>query len=433
VKGPEADRSSPASPATGAGELRRYTPSVAGGNRIDPRPSRRGAGTATLLGAALLAASGLATAGCAGFAPRYERPPAPIPGDWPIPPSIATAAAVPAATAATPVAAIGPAADVGWRDFLPDERLEQVIALALENNRDLRTAVLNVERSRALWAIRRADRLPSVGGTVTGARQRLPASQTGTGRGETVSSYGLEVGVTAYEVDLFGRVRNLSQAALERFFASEENRRSAQLLLIADVANAWLALAADRELQRLAEETVASQESSFRLTERRYELGAVSGLEVSQAQTTVESARVDAARFAGDVARDLNLLTFLVGGPIDPALLPPGFDVALTAFPQVAAGVPSEALLRRPDVLAAERFLRAAHADIGAARAAFLPRISLTGSAGVSSSQLSSLFDGGTGAWSFIPQISIPVFQGGRLRAGLRVAEVDRELALNDY
>jgi multidrug efflux system outer membrane protein len=265
-------------------------------------------------------------------------------------------------------------------------------------------------------------------------RQRLPESQTGTGSAETFSSYGAEVGITSYELDLFGRVRNLSQAALERFFATEEARRGAQIALISQVATTYLGLAADLQLQRLAEETLESQEESYRLTQSRYELGAVSGLEVAQAQTTVESARVDVARFAGDVAQDLNLLTFLVGAPIDPTLLPEGFAAGgVTAMAPLPGGMPSEVLLRRPDVQAAEHQLRAAHADVGAARAAFLPRISLTGSAGFGSDDLSSLFESGSATWSFIPQVSVPIFQGGRLRAGLGVAQTDRAIAVEDY
>jgi multidrug efflux system outer membrane protein len=324
-------------------------------------------------------------------------------------------------------------ADIGWRDFLVDERLEQLVALALENNRDLRIAVLNVERARAQWGIRRADLVPSVGGGVFALRQRLPASQTGSGRAETFTQYNAEVGISSYELDLFGRVRSLSRAALEQLFAREEARRGAQIALIAEVAAAYLTLAADRELQRLAEETVESQESSFRLTEQRYELGAVSGLEVSQARTTVESARVDAARFAGNVAQDLSFLTLLVGAPVDPTLLPSGFALGTSGLEPLPAGLPSEVLLRRPDVLAAEHLLRGANASVGAARAAYFPRIALTASGGVSSDELSSLFDSGNTVWSFLPQVSIPIFQGGRLRANRQVAETDRALAVAEY
>jgi len=409
---------------------------------------RRARATSVLLAAALFAG------GCISLEPKLQLPPAPIPTSWPIPATTADAGtAAPdlgggAATndprgeaaasevgggAAAPDVGGGAAApDIGWRDFFADERLEQLIALALEGNRDFRATVLNVARFRALYDIRRADRLPSVDGAATAARTRLPSAQTG-GDPETVTSYSLEVGVTAYELDLFGRVRNLSHEALEQYFASDENRRGAQLALIAAVADGYLALAADRELQLLAEETVKSQEESFSLTEKRHELGAVSGLDLAQERTTVESARVDAARFEGEVARDLNALTLLVGGPIDPALLPERFDERVAAIAAPPPGLPSEVLLRRPDVLAAEHLLRAANASIGAARAAYFPRIALTAVAGRASDDLSDLFSGGNGSWSFIPQVTVPIFQGGRLRAGRRAAEIGRDIAVADY
>ncbi len=399
------------------------------------------------LAAALLAAS-LLGGGCISLEPKLELPPPPIAGAWPIPPTTALApveapaGGAPAvtgeaATGGAPAAAAdgggaAAAADVGWRDFFVDERLEQLVALALQNNRDLRLAVLDVERARALHDIQRAERVPWVDGSASALRQRLSGSETG-GDPATVSAYNLQVGVTSYELDLFGRVRSLSHAALERFFATEEARRGAQLSLIAAVADAYLALAADRELQRLAEGTVQSEEESFRLTERRYELGAVSGLEASQARTTVERARVDAARYEGQVEQDLNLLTLLIGGPVDPALLPAGFDEGVSAAAALPIGLPSEVLLRRPDVLQAEHFLRGANADVGAARAAFFPRITLTGSAGYASADLDELFSGGTGIWSFLPRLTVPIFQGGRLRAGRRVAEVDRQAAVTEY
>ncbi len=387
---------------------------------------RRASATSALLAATLLAG------GCISLEPKLQLPPAPIPTSWPIPATTEVTNDPRGEAAASEVGGGAAAADTGWRDFFADERLEQLIALALEGNRDFRATVLNVARFRALYDIRRADRLPSVDAAATAARTRLPSAQTG-GDAETVTSYSLEVGVTAYELDLFGRVRSLSHEALEQYFASDENRRGAQLSLIAAVADGYLALAADRELQRLAEETVKSQEESFALTEKRHELGAVSGLDLAQERTTVESARVDAARFEGEVARDLNALVLLVGGPIDPALLPERFDDRVAAIAAPPPGLPSEVLLRRPDVLAAEHLLRAANASIGAARAAYFPRIALTALAGRSSDDLSDLFSGGSGSWSFIPQVTVPIFQGGRLRAGRRAAEIGRDIAVADY
>lgn len=400
---------------------------------------RRSAATRSLRAAALTLAllASLLAAGCIGLEPKLQLPPPPIPASWPLPETTAieaTPSAEPgagAAGAATPAGRVA-APDVGWRDFFADDRLDQLIALALEGNRDFRATVLNVARFRALYDIRRADRVPSVDAAVAASRVRLPSSQTG-GDPETVTSYSLEVGTTAYELDLFGRVRSLSRGALEQYFASDENRRGAQLALIAAVADGYLALAADRELLHLAEETVKSQEQSFGLTEKRHELGAVSGLDLAQERTTVESARVDAARFAGEVERDVNALGLLVGGPIDSALLPDRLDERVASIAALPPGLPSEVLLRRPDVQAAEHVLRGANASIGAARAAYFPRLSLTALFGRASDDLGDLFKSGAGTWSFLPQLTVPIFQGGRLRANRRVAEVDRDIAVAQY
>ncbi|HYC37012.1 MAG TPA: efflux transporter outer membrane subunit [Usitatibacter sp.] len=315
--------------------------------------------------------------------------------------------------------------EIGWRDFLLDERLETLVARALENNRDLRVAVLNVDRARALYRIQRSDRFPSVGGNVQMSRSG----------GDDVPSqeiYSAGIGVTGFELDLFGRVRNLSDAALREFFATQENRRATQLSLVAEVANAYLTLAADRELLNLSRATLTAFDKSFELTQKRFELGAVSRLDLAQSRTLVENARADAARFEGNVARDINALTLLVGGPVEDRLLPAGFGNTVQGLQAVPSGLPSEVLLRRPDVLAAEHRLRAANANIGAARAAFFPSISLTGSVGVASDSLSRLFSGGF-AWSFLPQVNIPIFQAGRLGANLGVAKADRDIALAQY
>ena len=228
-------------------------------------------------------------------------------------------------------------------------------------------------------------------------------------------------------------MRNLSHAALQRYFAQEEARRSAQLSLIAEVANVYLTLAADQELLRVAQATLKTHEQSYALTEQRHALGAVSALDVHQARTQVEAARTDTARFAGQVAQDRNALDLLVGAPVEPALLPTGVDDQVTGLAALPAGLPSEVLLRRPDVLAAEHQLFASNANIGAARAAFFPSISLTGSVGSASDELSGLFGGGNKLWSFIPQINLPIFQGGRLRANLGMATADRDIALAQY
>ena len=324
------------------------------------------------------------------------------------------------------------ARDIGWRDFFVDAHLGQLISLALANNRDLRVAVLNIGRARAEYRIQRAALLPSLDTSGSFIREKLPA--TSTYGVPTPASGTFDVGFsTAYEVDLFGHVRSLTHAALEKYSAQVEARRSAQLSLIAEVANAYLTLACDREIKRLAQETVDSQERSFMLEQRRHTTGTVSGLELAQSQTTVEQARADAARFEGNVAQDIDALTLLVGTSIEPALLPAQLDSKIMGLEPLPAGVPSAVLLRRPDVLEAEHTLRAANADIGAARAAFFPNITLTANLGSASGQLSNLFKAGTGAWTFAPMMSLPIFHGGALLGQLDMAHADEKIALAQY
>ena len=360
----------------------------------------------------------LALAGCATLEPALPEAKPDIAQTWVIPET--TPSSRPSPQGEKEISA-----DIGWRDFLVDDRLETLVARALESNRDLRVAVLNVERARDLYRIQRSERLPSVGGNVQ-------LTRAGGDNAPTQEVYSAGVGIAGFELDLFGRVRSLSDAALREFFATEENRRAAQLSLIAEVSNAYLTLAADRELLNLSRATLANFEASFGLTQKRFDLGATSRLDLAQSRTLVEAARADTARFEGLVARDTNALTLLAGGPIEERLLPPGFGDTVQGLGAVPAGLPSEVLLRRPDVLAAEQRLRAANANIGAARAAFFPSISLTGNVGVASSSLSSLFSGGL-AWSFLPRIDIPIFQAGRLTANLGVAKTDRDIALAQY
>ena len=366
----------------------------------------------------------ISASGCNVLEPRLPEAAPGTPAQWPLPP---TTSASPANATTTAVAASLPqaAADTGWRDFFTDPKLETLIEQALANNRDLRIAMLNVERARAQYRIQRADRVPSV--DASGAMAR------GNSTGRTTETYSASVGVTQYELDLFGRVRGLNDAALQRYFAQEEVRRSAQLSLIAEVSYAYLTLAADQEQVRLARATLATREQSFAITEKRHELGAVSGLDLSQSRTLVESARAELARYAGFVAQDSNALNLLVGATVAPDLLPTSFSDPVTGLAALPGGLPSEVLLRRPDVLAAEHELRAANANIGAARAAFFPSITLTGAVGYASDDLSSLFDGGTSIWSFVPQVRVPIFEGGRLRANLQVTQADRDIALARY
>lgn len=363
-----------------------------------------------------LVAAALVLGGCANLAPTYERPAAPVP------------AAYPGAAADAPAAA-----DIDWRTFFADTKLRGLIELALSNNRDLRVAVLNIEQARAQYRVQDAQTLPTVNATGSGTAARTPASVSGTGAAVTSHQYSANLGVSAYELDLFGRVRNLSAQALEQFLATEQARRTTQISLVAEVTTAYLNWAADLERLALAQETLRSQSESYRLTQTRFELGAASALTLRQLQTSVESARVDVARYTGQVAQDRNALALLLGTPVPEALAPDALGDALNALPDLPAGVPSDLLLRRPDLLQSEHQLKAATANIGVARAAFYPRISLTAAAGTSSADLSSLFKAGSGAWSFMPQISLPIFDGGANQANLDSAKAAQGIAVAQY
>jgi multidrug efflux system outer membrane protein len=367
----------------------------------------------------------LATAlagGCMTLAPDYRRPAAPVPAAW---------------EQTTPAAAVdGPAAaDIAWRDYFTDARLRRVIDLALANNRDLRLAALNVEQARAQYGIQRADLFPAVAASGGQTAQRIPAELNTAGGGESRISrqYSATIGFSAWELDFFGRIRSLNEQALQSFFATEEARRAAQLGLVAEVANTWLLLAADLAQQAVAVRTYETQQRSVELTRRSYEAGMVSVLDLHQAQTAMERARADAALYQALVAQDRNALALLAGQTVPAELLPEAFGPAPTALAELPAGVPSETLVRRPDILQAEHRLRAANANIGAARAAFFPSISLTAAAGRASSSLDSLFEAGSRSWSFIPQVSVPIFEAGRLTAGLESAKVQRDIALVQY
>jgi multidrug efflux system outer membrane protein len=367
--------------------------------------------------AALALASLAFLAGCASLAPDYQRPATPVPAQ------LGEAAAEAPATAV---------ADIGWQAFFGDERLQKTIALALQNNRDLRIAALNIERARGLYGVQSADALPSVGVAAGSTTQRTPGDLTLSGRPTVSHQYSTTLGFSAYELDLFGRVRSLREASLQQFFSSEAARRTTHISLVSQVASSWLTLAADRARLELAQATLTSQGDTLRLTERRHELGVSSDLDVQRARTTVESARADAARFAGQVQADQQALQLLLGTPLPPELVP-GAEATALAFAPLPAGLSSEVLLQRPDVMQAERDLMAANATIGAARAAFFPRISLTASVGTASSSLSGLFGAGSGIWSFVPQLALPIFDQGRNRANLQVAQADRDIRVASY
>ena len=376
----------------------------------------------TLRGAAVAVAL-LILSGCASMAPKYTRPEAPVPSGWPSGPAYSTG---------TAKAGEPNPADIAWQVFFNDKQLQGLIAIALENNRDLRIASRNIERVQALYRIQRADLFPTVVAAGNGIEQRVPADVSGAGKAVTVHQYSVDLGFSAYELDFFGRVKSLKDKALEEFFATVEARRSVQISLISEVASNYLALAADKEHLKIAKDTFENQQAAYNLIKRRFEAGASSELDLRQAQTSVESARVDIARFTNQVAQDENALTFVIGSRAPADLLPSGLT-AITALNELSPGLPSEVLQRRPDIMQAEHLLEAANADIGAARAAFFPRIALTTSIGLSSDQLSGLFKGGAAAWSFAPQITLPIFDSGRNRANLKVSEADREIFLAQY
>ena len=390
----------------------------------------------------------LALAGCTSLAPDYARPMLPVPATL----NGTNGPNGPEGTALAPET--GP---MGWQEFLQEPRLRELVALALQNNRDLRVAVLAIEKARAQYGVEQSNRFPAVGATAAGNRTRTADDLNTSGRSPTSSQYSAQLGFSSYEIDFFGRVKNLNEAALQEFLRTTENRRSVQLSLVAEVANAWLTLDADGRRLQLAQDTLRSRQKSYELTERSHALGAASGLTLAQAQTTVDTARADVAAFTSQVARDRNALALLAGAPVPAALLPDGANPRATASPARAASasasvapapslatpaatllavpgdLPSSVLLNRPDVRAAEYTLRGAYASIGAARAAFFPSITLTASAGTASNALSGLFDGGNGTWSFAPQIRLPIFDAGRNRANLQIAETARDTALAQY
>jgi outer membrane protein, multidrug efflux system len=375
------------------------------------------AAVATLLGACTLE-------------PHYHRPPPPVP--------------------ALPDGAAGgtAAADVGWREFFPDPQLQQLIALALRDNRDLRVAALNVQSAQAQYRIQRSQLFPTVDASAVEQVQEIPlsvleaefptaaaavgGSALPTG-GVTVHTYDVGVGFTNYELDLFGRIRSLSHAALQQYFSSRETRRSVQLTLVAEVATAYVAVLADQTLLDITRDTLKSQEESYALTQKMYSGGTTTELALRQAESTVDTAQANLAQYNRQQALDRDALQLLLGAPIPDRI---DFSGGLDRGNMVAEleeGIPSDVLVHRPDVLAAEHQLMATNAQIGAARAAFLPSITLTGSFGTESPQLSGLFMGASRAWTFSPQISVPIFAGGANVANLRATKLARDTAVAQY
>jgi multidrug efflux system outer membrane protein len=377
----------------------------------------------------LTAALAVVLSGCT-LEPQYHRPASPVP---------AIEGGARGGTAA---------ADVGWLEFFPDSQLQQLIVLALANNRDLRVAALNVESAQAQYRIQRASLFPTIDASALEEVEQFPpgilggSSGPGAGNvgsvatptgGSTLRFFDVGIGFTSYELDFFGRIRSLNHAALQQYFSYAETRRSAQLTLVAEVAAAYLTVLADQTLLDITRETLKSQNESYALTQRLFTAGTTTELALRQAESTVDTARANLAQYDRQIAQDRDALQLLLGAPI-----PDGIDFSGgldrgTAVAELEEGIPSDVLLRRPDVRAAEHQLEAANAQIGAARAAFLPAISLTGSFGTASTQLSGLFKSGSRAWTFSPAVSVPIFAGGANVANLQASKLARATAVAQY
>ncbi|WP_374567183.1 efflux transporter outer membrane subunit [Ideonella sp.] len=356
-----------------------------------------------LLSAALLT-------GCINLAPDYERPGLPVPGA--LPAGAAAASDAPLAT----------------NELLRDERLRKVVQQALANNRDLRVAMLNIERSRAQLRLADADRWPTLAAAVNATR--APSTATG----DQVNAFQAGLQVTSYELDLFGRVRNVSNAAAASLLATEAGSRTARLALVTQVVSTWFTLAADQEQLALAKQTLAGREQTLKLTELRARVGAASDVELYGTRGLLAQAQASVAQLERQAAQDANALALLVGQPVAAEALPSA-DAPLNsdALAAVPAGAQSDLLLRRPDVIQAEQTLIAANANIGAARAAMFPRIALSGSAGVVSDTLSGLVNSGTFAWTLAGNAALAIFDAGRNQANVKVAEVNRDIAVAQY
>lgn len=359
--------------------------------------------------------------GCS-LIPDYQRPDAPVAADWPQGAAYGDAAREGST----------PAADLQWQAFFRDPALRQLVQTALENNRDLRVAALNVEAYQALYRVQRADLLPSVSVDGSSTRQRLPGDLSQTGQARTSGQHSVTLGINAWELDFFGRIRSLGEQALQQYLATEQAARSTQISLVASVASAYLQWQADQSLLKLTQDTLETYEASYQLTQRSFDVGVSDALSLSQARTAVDSARVTLAQYQRRVAQDRNALIQLLGTGL-PENLPQGLALRDKVLESVPAGLPSDLLQRRPDLLQAEYQLKAANANIGAARAAFFPSVSLTANAGTASRQLSGLFDAGSGTWLFQPQINLPIFNAGRLRANLDYAELQKDIQVAQY
>ena len=387
---------------------------------VSPGPACADSTSSAFTRCALLLPVVLALSGCGSLVPTTDSPRPPLRENF-----------RPTAASASDPAASAPAASHEWRGFFADARLDEVVATALDQNRSLRASAAAVERVRAQYRVTAAERLPEIGVGASATRQR-----TINGEGAT-TTYGVNLGLASYEIDLFNRLGSLEGAALSRFLAEQETQRSARLSLAAEVATAWLSLAAAQQRLALNQELRDSQQRSLDLAERQYALGAASGLDRARARTAFESARGDAAESVSAVTQARLQLELLVGQPLPDRLLPTAQEAqgapGATTLPAIPGGLPAEVLLQRPDLRAAEQRLRAAAFDVGAARAARFPRLTLTASAGTRSPDLDGLFKSGSGVWSIVPQIDLPIFDGGQRRAQVEVSEASRQEAMAGY
>lgn len=367
----------------------------------------------------LVSALSAALAGCS-MAPIYQRPAPPVPAQWEQAQSVISTS-------------VSSARALDWRSFVTDDGLRTLVGMALDNNRDLRQALLNIEAARAQYRIQRADRLPGIDAQASGTRQRVPADISPSGQAQIQESYQAGVGLTSFELDLFGRVRNLSESSLQQYLATEEAARAVQTSLVAEVVQAYLTRDSAQQRKVLTRHTLESREASLRLIERRRQAGTATALDNYEARGLVEQARADLERIDREFRQSTHALGLLVGVSDLSGYLPQQPTSNALLVQELAPGTPSELLEQRPDIRAAEFRLRARNADIGAARAAFFPRISLTGLFGSTSADLSDLFGAGQRAWSFAPQITLPIFDGGRNRAGLELASVRKDMAVAEY
>lgn len=355
--------------------------------------------------------------------PDYNAPQAPVPTQWPQGPAYRPSSVTLVERAA---------AEQGWRQVFHDPALQQLIQIALVNNRDLRVAALNIEAYRAQYRIQRAELVPSVSANAEGSRQRRSLRMRDSGNAGIDSQYAVTLGVSAYELDLFGRVRSFTEEVLQTYLSSEQARRTTHISLVASVANAYFTWQADQDLLKLTEQTLRSYKESYELTRQRHTIGTTTALDVSQALTSVQSARTNYSKYQRQVARDRNQLTLLLGSGI-PDDLPKPLKLDAEQLAEVPAGLPSDLLTRRPDILQAEHLLHAANADIGAARAAFFPSISLTANAGTLSPDMGGLFKSGSSTWLFQPHISLPIFNAGSLKASLDYAKIQKDINIAKY